>query len=64
MMSTLCCGCREVWVDGLTHRVATGHSVILCFMFGPLGVLSHMITRRALCPRQDRSQAGLAKGSA
>ncbi len=47
-------------MDGLTHGVATGHSVVLCFMFGPLGVLSHMITRKAFSPRQGRSQAGMA----
>mmetsp|Transcript_30614 Transcript_30614/g.67800 ORF Transcript_30614/g.67800 Transcript_30614/m.67800 type:complete len:245 (+) Transcript_30614:110-844(+) len=36
---------REVLVDGLVHSVATGHSVALCFLFGPLGLMSHMITR-------------------
>lgn len=36
---------REVWLDGLRHAIPTGHSIILCFMFGPLGMLSHMTTR-------------------
>ena len=35
---------RSVFLSGLSERVPTGHSVVLCFMFGPLGVLSHMLT--------------------
>ena len=38
---------RSVFLSGLSERVPTGHSVVLCFMFGPLGVLSHMLTRGA-----------------
>lgn len=56
--------CREVWLDGLKHGVATGHSVILCFMFGPLGILSHMVTRRMFRARLDSSQASSAQGLA
>lgn len=41
---------RDVFVDGILRSVATGHSVILCFMFGPLGLLSHVLTRQ-LTPR-------------
>lgn len=39
---------RAVLVDGLKHLIPTGHSVALCCMFGPLGVLSHLITRLAV----------------
>ena len=38
---------RSVFLSGLSERVPTGHSVVLCFMFGPLGVLSHTLTRAA-----------------
>ncbi|CAD7699895.1 unnamed protein product [Ostreobium quekettii] len=37
---------REVYLDGLRSSVTTAHSVILCFMFGPTGILSHMATKR------------------
>lgn len=60
----LCCACREVWMDGLKHGVATGHSVILCFMFGPLGMLSHMVTKKAFSSRQQEPQAATAQGPA
>mmetsp|Transcript_14324 Transcript_14324/g.22215 ORF Transcript_14324/g.22215 Transcript_14324/m.22215 type:complete len:123 (-) Transcript_14324:228-596(-) len=36
---------RWVWIDGLRNRVFTSHSVFLCLMFGPLGLLSHLATR-------------------
>ena len=62
-MSTLCRACREVWMDGLKHGTATGHSVILCFMFGPLGILSHMATKKAFTLRQQHPQAATAQGS-
>lgn len=34
-----------VLLDGLRNAVPTPHSVALCCMFGPLGVLSHLATR-------------------
>lgn len=37
-------GRRYVYFEGLRERVPTGHSLVLCFMVGPLGLLSHMIT--------------------
>eukprot|EP00891_Asterochloris_glomerata_P001238 jgi/Astpho2/1238/e_gw1.00023.74.1_t len=36
---------REVFLDGLRHDVFTSHSVLLCFMFGPTGLLSHWLTK-------------------
>ncbi|KXZ48208.1 hypothetical protein GPECTOR_29g114 [Gonium pectorale] len=36
---------REVALDGLRTGVATSHSVLLCFFFGPTGLLSHALTR-------------------
>jgi hypothetical protein len=37
--------CRLVFLDGLHHRVPTAHSTLLCFMVGPLGLLSHLLTK-------------------
>jgi hypothetical protein len=31
--------------DGLNNMVYTAHSVALCFMFGPLGLMSHLVTK-------------------
>ena len=56
--------CREVWRDGVKHGIATGHSIILCFMFGPLGMLSHMVTRKANSALQQRPKTGIAQGTA
>lgn len=36
---------RSVLVDGIKASVPTGHSIALCFLFGPLGLLSHFATR-------------------
>lgn len=38
---------RGVFLDGVRHGVWTAHSVVLCFMFGPLGLLSHWLTKAA-----------------
>ncbi|CAL8470955.1 g10497 [Coccomyxa elongata] len=46
---------REVWLDGLRHGVFTAHSLVFCFMFGPIGVLSHMMTRAAARRRQQQT---------
>jgi hypothetical protein len=35
-------------MDGLRQLVPTAHSVLLCFMVGPLGLLSHLATRMAV----------------
>ena len=35
---------RHVHKDGLRAGVPTQHSLILCFMVGPLGILSHLLT--------------------
>lgn len=38
---------RGVFLDGVRNGVWTAHSVVLCFMFGPLGLLSHWLTKAA-----------------
>ena len=35
---------RHVHKDGLRAGVPTQHSLVLCFMVGPLGILSHLLT--------------------
>ncbi|DBB15814.1 TPA: hypothetical protein ACH3X3_004011 [Trebouxia sp. C0006] len=47
------CVARHVFLDGLRKQVVTAHSIVLCFMFGPTGLLSHMFTSRALQGRQE-----------
>ena len=50
----LFCG-RMVYLDGERNRVFTPHSLLLCLFFGPLGILSHVLTRWG---------TGLARGEA
>jgi hypothetical protein len=44
-MPTLLLLHREVFLDGLYYNIATAHSVLLCFFVGPIGLLSHAITK-------------------
>lgn len=46
---------RYVYIDGQRHGVPTRHSLVLCFMFGPVGLLSHMVTR-TLTSRYNQSR--------
>lgn len=36
---------REVYTDALIHNIPAAHSLALCFFVGPIGLLSHSITR-------------------
>lgn len=36
---------RHIYLDGLKNRIFLAHSLVLCFMACPLGILSHCITR-------------------
>lgn len=36
---------RHVYLDGMRAGVPTRLSLVLCMMFGPLGLLAHLITR-------------------
>lgn len=38
---------RWVYLDGRKNGVFTKHSLALCYLFGPVGVLSHLATRTA-----------------
>uniref|UniRef100_A0A7S1SZK6 DUF4281 domain-containing protein n=1 Tax=Tetraselmis chuii TaxID=63592 RepID=A0A7S1SZK6_9CHLO len=39
---------RWVLLDGIKNNLPTTHSVILSFMFGPTGLLSHMLTKNVI----------------
>ena len=39
---------REVAIDAAELGVVAAHSLLLCFMCGPVGYLSHQLTKR-LC---------------
>lgn len=36
---------RYIYLEGQTQGIWTIHSLILCFLAGPIGLLSHIITR-------------------
>jgi hypothetical protein len=36
---------RQVFHDGLKDGIETRHSIILCLLFCPVGVMSHMVTK-------------------
>ena len=45
---------RHVHADGLRNGIPTPHSLVLCFMVGPLGILSHLLTSK-LWRRRNRA---------
>ncbi|XP_070012735.1 protein ABA DEFICIENT 4, chloroplastic-like isoform X2 [Nicotiana sylvestris] len=44
---------RQIYHDGLENDIETRHSVTLCLMSCPIGIVSHFITK-ALFSRRDR----------
>lgn len=60
--AALHCARRTVILDGLRQVVPTWHSVLLCFMVGPLGVLSHLVTRLVV-HRARGDSAAVARSS-
>jgi Domain of unknown function (DUF4281) len=48
VLSAVCCVSsimpRWIYLDGLEKGVFMGHSLSLCLMFGPIGLLSHLTT--------------------
>lgn len=36
---------RQVFIDGLENKIETRHSVSLCLLFCPIGIVTHAITR-------------------
>lgn len=45
---------RQVYYDGLKNNIEMRHSVSLCLLFCPLGILVHLITRAFTCSRKRR----------
>ena len=43
---------RYVHLDALRCGVPAAHSVVLCFMVGPLGLLSHLVTKSVVAQRR------------
>jgi len=37
--------CRQVYHDGLKNNIETRHSVSLCLLFCPVGILAHVVTK-------------------
>eukprot|EP00903_Cladosiphon_okamuranus_P018765 g17266.t1 len=57
---------RFVYLDGQKNKVFTKHSLLLCYLFGPVGFLSHLLTRGAfsvVTPVRDIMQAGVEQQS-
>ncbi|KAL2247034.1 UNVERIFIED_CONTAM: Protein ABA DEFICIENT 4, chloroplastic, partial [Sesamum indicum] len=44
---------RQVYYDGLQENIEIRHSVSLCLLFCPIGILSHFITK-ALTSKEHR----------
>ncbi|CAM9317879.1 unnamed protein product, partial [Phaeothamnion confervicola] len=59
---------RWVYLDGQRNKVWTSHSLALCFLFGPCGILAHLVTRGAVGifrrDVQDVMSAGMTLPSA
>ena len=53
MCVSLVCGCcRWVALDARHSGTPAAHSIVLCFMCGPVGLLCHLLTRRVVQQRQ------------
>ena len=44
---------REIALDAVDRGIVSAHSVILCFMCGPLGYLSHLLTKAMFVPKPE-----------
>lgn len=44
LAADLFCG-RYVFLDGLQHKVETRHSLVLCLMMCPIGIICHVVTK-------------------
>eukprot|EP00850_Spirogloea_muscicola_P011686 SM000073S21462 [mRNA] locus=s73:461213:462448:- [translate_table: standard] len=50
---------RQIFLDGVNLKLETRHSLVLCLMFGPIGIFSHLVTKAVLLSRS--SSAGKPK---
>ncbi|MEY2858330.1 MAG: hypothetical protein RLZZ74_2643, partial [Cyanobacteriota bacterium] len=46
---------RWIYWQGQEKKIWTRHSLILCLFFGPVGLLSHIVTAY-FSPKQDNSE--------
>ncbi|XP_057809463.1 protein ABA DEFICIENT 4, chloroplastic-like isoform X1 [Salvia miltiorrhiza] len=46
--------CRQVYGDGLQNNIETRHSVSLCLLFCPVGILVHAITKALTTPTKEK----------
>lgn len=53
---------RQVYLDGLQDDVETRHSISLCLLFCPIGVLTHFITK-AITTSSEKTEHGVHWGS-
>lgn len=50
-------GNRQVYQDGLENEIETRHSVSLCLLFCPIGILVHAITKALISTfRESKSE--------
>jgi hypothetical protein len=47
---------RYIYLEGQNNGIITIHSLILCLFFGPIGLLSHLITRVVLVGIASRNE--------
>jgi Domain of unknown function (DUF4281) len=53
---------RYIYLEGQAKGIITIHSLILCLFFGPIGLLSHLVTS-AIVDRLKKSTPDAAAGS-
>lgn len=46
---------RQVYSDGVQNNIGTRHSVSLCLLFCPIGILAHVITKALTRGRKEKS---------
>jgi Domain of unknown function (DUF4281) len=47
---------RWIYLEGQRTGIFTAHSIVLCLFFGPIGLLSHLLTN-AIAEQIDRSKS-------
>lgn len=50
---------RQVYFDGLQDNVETRHSVSLCLLFCPIGILTHFITKAVASSSTEKTEHGI-----
>ncbi|KAK4477691.1 hypothetical protein RD792_016938 [Penstemon davidsonii] len=50
---------RQVYYDGLQENIETRHSVCLCLLSCPVGILAHFITKAAITRSREKTENGI-----